>query len=321
MIESLPRDAQRLVQSLAPYEHLLVALSGGVDSSLVAAAAARVEPRRLVAVTADSPSVPRWQLQIARRIADELGIEHQIVATKETDLSEYQRNDAKRCFYCKQTLYGVLHTWARQRFGPSAEPIRIASGTNADDLGDYRPGIEAGRSSGVLTPLADLGFGKQRVRQLAKHFGLSNHALPAAPCLASRIAYGTEVTPERLRRIEQAEALLRESGFTQVRVRVHAGDLARIEVMRDEISRLCELDREGKLSQSLRAIGFPFVTVDLEGFQSGSMNRGLVSIGLPSTDRSSTDRSSTDRPGVDQPAPRPSGAAGSGASQSKEALP
>ena len=170
-------------------------------------------------------------------------------------------------------------------------------------------------------PLAALGFGKQRVRQLARHFGLSNHALPAAPCLASRVAYGTEVTPERLRRIEQAEALLRELGFTQVRVRVHAGDLARSEVMRDEISRLCELDREGKLSQSLRAIGFPFVTVDLEGFQSGSMNRGLVSIGLPSTDRSSTDRSSTDRSGVDQPDPRPSGAAGSGASQSKEALP
>jgi uncharacterized protein len=138
----------------------------------------------------------------------------------------------------------------------------------------------------VLTPLADLGFDKDAVRQLARYFGLSNHDLPAAPCLASRIAYGTEVTPERLQRVEQAEAVLRELGFTHVRVRVHAGDLARIEVTRDEIPRLCELERERNLSQSFRAIGFPFVTVDLEGFQSGSLNRSLVSIGVPSKNRS-----------------------------------
>ncbi len=287
--ESLPREAQRLVQSLAQYEHLLVALSGGVDSSLVAAAAARALPRRLVAVTADSPSVPRWQLQLAKQIADELGIEHQIIATDETDLPEYQRNDMRRCFYCKRTLYRRVQSWAESRFGSSAENVRIASGTNADDLGDYRPGIEAGRNSGVLTPLADLGFGKDTVRQLARYFGLSNHDLPAAPCLASRIAYGTEVTPERLRLVEQAEALLRELGFTQVRVRLHPGDLARIEVTRDEIPRLCELEREQKLSRSLRTIGFSFVTVDLEGFQSGSLNRSLVSIDLPSKSRSNVD--------------------------------
>lgn len=282
VMDSLQRHAQGLVDWLAPHRRLLVAFSGGVDSSVVAAAAARAGLDALLAVTADSPSVPRRQLVLAQQIADRLGIEHRILPTVETTLPEYRRNDRRRCFHCKQTLYETIGQWARDTLALADDaPFSIASGTNADDLGDYRPGIEAGRIQGVLTPLADLGINKATVRQLASYFGLPNHDLPAAPCLASRIAYGTEVTPQRLRRIEEAEELLRELGFQQVRVRLHADELARIEVAGDELMRMCQLDREGAVSGALRSLGFRYVTLDLEGFQTGSMNRALVSIELP----------------------------------------
>ncbi len=286
MIESSQRDAQRLVTWLATHRRLLVAFSGGVDSSVVVAAASRANLDLLVAVTAESPSVPRWQIELAQEIAAKLGVEHLLISTAETQRPDYQRNDTRRCFFCKQTLYDSISELARQRFGDRLDPletsqVEIVSGTNLDDLGDYRPGIEAGRHKGVLTPLAELGFGKPAVRQLASYFGLPNHDLPASPCLASRIAYGTEVTVDRLRRIEQAESLLREQGFREVRVRLHADELARIEVGKDELDRLLALDRQGQLTRQFRDLGFRFVTVDLEGFATGSLNRGLVSIDLP----------------------------------------
>lgn len=284
MIESLQQDAERLIQWLTPHRHLMVAFSGGVDSSVVAAAASHAGLDSLVAVTADSPSVPRWQLDLAGQIAQRLGIEHLVIATTEVGRADYQRNDQRRCFFCKQTLYEAIEQVAADRCADSVA-VAIASGTNADDLGDYRPGIEAGRHRGVLTPLAMLGFGKQRVRQLAEYFGLPNHDLPASPCLASRIAYGVEVTPERLSRIERAEHLLRRQGFREFRVRVHADELARIEVGKDERRRFCELDQDGDLSRQLRDLGFRFVTLDMEGFQSGSMNRAIVSIELPHRER------------------------------------
>jgi uncharacterized protein len=221
--------------------------------------------------------VPHWQLEWAERIAVQLQIPHVVLATSETDRSDYQRNDSQRCFFCKQTLYDAIASFAAEQHG-GAETVAIASGTNADDLGDYRPGIQAGRLRGVLTPLADLGFDKQRVRELAELFGLPNHDLPAAPCLASRIAYGTEVTPERLQRIERAESLLRQQGFREVRVRLHADELARIEVARREMPRLWELMAGQGLTNQMHALGFRFVTVDADGLQSGSMNRALVTI-------------------------------------------
>lgn len=279
--ETLPSLAQRLVESLASHRRLLVAFSGGVDSSVVAAAACRAGLERVIAVTADSPSVPRWQLNVARQVAEQLGIEHLVIPTHETSLPEYKKNDLRRCFFCKQSLYVAIRAAAGQQFAGQLASFEIVSGTNADDLGDYRPGIEAGRMQGVLTPLAELSIGKQLVRELARYFGVPNHDLPASPCLASRVAYGIEVTADRLQRIEQAENVLRDHGFDEVRVRLHADELARIEVPRSQLGQLFALHAEMDLSSQFRLLGFRFVTVDMQGLQSGSMNRTLVSIGVP----------------------------------------
>ena len=273
-----PQDAQRLIAAIQDFSRVVVAMSGGVDSSVVAAAAHAAKLDSAIAITADSPSVPRWQLDTAKRIADEIGIQHTVVATHEGDRPEYIRNDKRRCYFCKDTLYSTLNHFATQHPGTT-----ILSGTNADDLGDYRPGIEAGKQANVATPLADLGIDKLRVRDLAKYFGLSNHDLPAAPCLASRIAYGTEVTPERLSKIEQAEDWLRANGFAEFRVRLHAEELARIEVPQNQIPDLVRLDQNGEMTDEFLRIGFQFVTIDLQGFRSGSMNRVLVSIGEAQT--------------------------------------
>ena len=259
------QDALRLVSFIRDLDRVVVAMSGGVDSSVVAAAAQAARIASAIAITANSPSVPRWQLETAQRIAAEIGIQHKVLQTHEGERPEYIRNDRSRCYFCKSVLYETL-----QEFAQNTPGTTILSGTNADDLGDYRPGIEAGRQASIATPLADLGFDKTRVRALARHFGLSNHDLPASPCLASRIAYGTEVTPQRLLRIERAEDWLRQQGFTQLRVRLHSEELARIEVPKDCIERLI-------------GFGFQFVTIDMQGFRSGSMNRVLVSIGNPKT--------------------------------------
>jgi uncharacterized protein len=267
------QDAQRLVSTLGSLGRVVVAFSGGVDSSVVAAAAHRAGLDLAIAVTAQSPSVPRWQIELAGKIAGEIGIEHHLLRTTEGDRQEYRRNDNRRCFFCKDTLYESIGEFCLGFSG-----VVIVSGTNADDLGDYRPGIQAGRLVGVVTPLADLGLSKLRVRALAKHFGLSNSDLPASPCLASRIAYGTEVTAQRLQRIEQAEDWLRQKGLSEFRVRLHDGELARIEVPKDQIGFLVELDSEGSMTRVFQDLGFKFVTIDLEGFRSGSMNRVLVSL-------------------------------------------
>jgi len=266
-------QAEQLENSLRSLDRVVIAFSGGVDSSVVAAAAKNAGLPQAVAVTADSASVPEWQLQLAKSIALQIGIDHRVVETAEVQRNDYRRNDESRCFFCKETLYQSLHKIVDQYPGAT-----IVSGTNADDLGDHRPGIDAGRKAGVHTPLADLKFGKRQVRQLAKHYGLSNHDLPASPCLASRIAYGTEVTTARLKRIELAENYLRELGFEQFRVRLHPDELARIEVVKSEIERLVEADSDGKLAEYFRQIGFKFVSVDLSGFRTGSMNRVLVQL-------------------------------------------
>lgn len=269
-------NALRLIRWIDQHPRVVVAFSGGVDSSVVAAAAARSKSHA-VAVTADSASVARWQIDIAKQVANEIGIEHRFVQTDEGLLPQYRQNDSQRCFHCKSTLYEALSAIASDIADP-ADETTLLSGTNADDLGDYRPGIEAGKRAGVMTPLADLGFGKAEVRELAQRFGLSNHQLPASPCLASRIAYGTEVTPERLSRVERAEAWLRERGFTDCRVRLHEGELARIEVPKAQVKVLVEMETTLDLSAVFQGFGFRFVTVDLRGLQSGSLNR-LITIG------------------------------------------
>jgi len=270
------------LQSLGP---CVIAFSGGVDSAVVAAAAVRADAQRelpagsaggrSVAVTAISPAVPQVQRLIAQRVASELAIEHLLVSTTELSREDYAKNDTRRCFFCKQTLYRSLHQVADQR-----KLAVIVSGTNADDLGDYRPGIEAGRRAAVVTPLADLTIDKAMVRQIALLWGLSVAELPAAPCLSSRIAYGVTVTEPRLRRVELAEAWLAKHGFSPLRVRLHEGELAKIEVPLEALGRLVQPPLLHEVRAHFAQLGFRAVTVDLDGFRSGSMNQ-LVNLTIP----------------------------------------
>lgn len=276
------RNANQLIELIENDDRVVVAFSGGVDSSVVAAAAKRSKVDA-IAVTARSPSVAKWQQDWAVKVAGEIQIEHQFVETDEAALPEYQRNDSQRCFYCKQTLYQSLAAIAACQ-GNKAESRVILSGTNADDLGDHRPGIQAGTLAGVKTPLAELGFGKKEVRELAVHFGLSNHDLPASPCLASRVAYGVEVTPERLGQIELAEDWLRAQQFSDCRVRLHADSLVRVEVPPAEVARLMDQGLAAEMTRRFQSIGFRYVTLDLQGLRSGSLNDALVAIGTNQDD-------------------------------------
>jgi uncharacterized protein len=297
--KSAPALAEALVTRMRDLSPCVIAFSGGVDSALVAAAAARahqagtrrtgtqqasdhhrpVEPlrdgRSSIAVTAISPAVPTAQRDLAARVAAEIGIPHLFVTTDELAREDYARNDTRRCFFCKQTLFAALREIAIRHGN-----LGIVSGTNADDLGDYRPGIEAGRDADVATPLADLGIDKAAVRKIAAYWGLSVAELPAAPCLASRIAYGVEVTPPRLRRIVLAERWLGQRGFSPLRVRLHEGELARIEVAPEELERLVRRPFVDEVRQQFAELGFRAVTVDLAGFRSGSLNQ-LVNLTPP----------------------------------------
>lgn len=280
-MNTLDEIAQHLIQHIGSFGSVVVAFSGGVDSSVVAAAAMRAfgapefqddRELRCLAVTASSPSLASWQSSLAERVAGEIGIPHQFVATDEQNREGYRRNQADRCFFCKQTLYNFLQPIAVQR------DAVILSGTNTDDLGDHRPGIQAGRDANVQTPLADLRIDKATVRQIAERFGLSNSDLPASPCLASRIEYQVEVTPERLAMIDHAESWLRDHGLADLRVRLHAGGLARIEIPTHCFDQFMRLQADTGLSDAFREFGFRYVTLDLVGLRSGSMNEGLVQI-------------------------------------------
>lgn len=266
---------QRLRARLAGLGSVVVAYSGGVDSALVVALAVRaLGPRRVLAATAQSPSVPRAELEAAAALAAMLGVEHVIVQTQEFDDPRYRANPSDRCYYCKHELYTRLRQLARER-GLAA----VVNGTNADDQGDYRPGLAAAAEQGVRSPLAECGVSKQQVRQLAAALGLPVADKPASPCLSSRIPYGEPVTLEKLRRIEAAEAYLRSLGFREVRVRHHER-LARIEVPASQIGRLLEPALRAQVDEALRGLGFAYVTVDLRGLRSGSLNEVLLGEGL-----------------------------------------
>lgn len=248
-------------------ESLLVAYSGGVDSALVLAAAAEALGPNAVALTADSPALPRREVEEAAALAQTMGVRHLIVPSNELDDLNYAANPANRCFYCKSELYRITERVQRE-LGLAA----TANGVNTDDLGDYRPGLESAKAAGVLSPLVELGINKAGVRWLARQRGLPIWDKPATPCLASRLATGTAVTPERLGRIERAEENLRSLGLRILRLRVHE-EIARLELGVEEMARF-HADA-GLRSLALEAIqreGFRFVTLDLEGFRSGSLN-------------------------------------------------
>jgi uncharacterized protein len=214
-------------------------------------------------------------LAAAQAVAALIGMDHRVVETDEFSRPEYVRNAADRCYHCKTELYGQL-----ERLAPTLGVAVLANGANLDDAADYRPGMQAAAEHAVRSPLQETGLTKAEVRQLAAHWGLPVWDKPASPCLSSRIAYGVEATPERVAAIDLAEQWLRSRGLSELRVRVHAGDLARIEVPLESLGKLCDVETRGELVRRFRELGFRFVTLDLEGFRSGSLN-ALVPLHLP----------------------------------------
>lgn len=247
----------------------LIAYSGGVDSAFLADAARQVLGDNMLAVIADSPSLARFQLQDAITFAQERQIPLEVIATQELERPEYARNDASRCFHCKDELFTLLEEFRRR-----CEFECIAYGVNADDQGDFRPGQEAARRHQVAAPLLDAGLGKQEIRELARLAGLRIWDKPAVACLSSRIEYGRPVTREALAAVEQGEEALRVLGFRQVRVR-HHGPIVRIEIAREELPRALDPAMAEQFARIFKALGFTYVTLDLEGFRSGSMNAVL----------------------------------------------
>jgi len=249
---------------------LIVAYSGGVDSAYLAWAATRVLGARALCVTADSPSYPERHRAMAKAIARDFGLQHEVIQTDEMTRPEYLANAPDRCYHCKHELYEQLTALARTR-GIAA----VADGNNADDRGDYRPGRRAAREFGVLSPLDDAGLTKADIRELSHRAGLPTWDEPASACLSSRIPYGSPVTEEKLRAIEQAEDALRDLGFRVVRVR-HHGDVARLEIGRDEMARALEPAIAQAIDRAITALGFRYVALDLKGYRLGSLNEGLT---------------------------------------------
>jgi pyridinium-3,5-biscarboxylic acid mononucleotide sulfurtransferase len=263
----LTTQRDRLLETLRGYGRVAVAFSGGVDSTVVAQAAFLALGDAAVAVTAVSDSLAQGELEEAEVLARQIGIRHRVIRTEEFADPNYVRNNPDRCYFCKSELYGRLEGLLGV-LGVDA----IASGANTDDAGDHRPGMRAAAERGVRHPLQESGLGKAEVRALARAWGLPTWDKPATPCLSSRVAYGEEVTPERVRMIDGAEQWLRRRGLRLLRVRYHKGDLARIEVPVEELAALAAPGVRDELVTAFRGFGFKFITLDLEGFRSGSMN-------------------------------------------------
>jgi uncharacterized protein len=270
----LPADiaAKRdsLLELLQSFGSCAVAFSGGLDSTVLAKAATLALGRKAVAFTATSPSMAKHELAAAKQLAQLIGIRHEVVETDELDLPEYQKNEADRCYHCKKQIV--------TRIGERAARFNLAvvvDGANRDDLGDHRPGMQAAREKNVRGPLAECGFTKAELRVLAKHWELPIWDKPATPCLSSRIAYGEQITAERLAMIGRAEDFLRERGFQPLRVRYHHGDIARVEVSEESLPRLLEPTLRRELVETFKSLGFKYVSLDLEGFRSGSLNEAL----------------------------------------------
>lgn len=268
--EMLRAREAALYERLSALPSVVVAYSGGVDSAFLAWAATRALGDRALSVTAESASYPERHRAMALAIARDFGLRHEIVRTAEIEQPAYRANNPDRCYHCKHELYTRLTSLALAR-GIAA----VADGSNADDRGDYRPGRRAAREFGVISPLDEVGLTKDDIRALSREAGLPTWDEPASACLSSRIPYYSEVSEEKLRTIEQAEDAIRELGFRVLRVR-HHGDVARIELAKDEMPRLFEEDRHARADAALRALGFKYVAVDLKGYRLGSLNEGLA---------------------------------------------
>src|SRR5215212_6026827 len=266
--DMLQKRVTELEEILAPYGSALVAFSGGVDSSLALAVAARALPKhRVLAVTSNNETYLPSELDLARTFVETLGIEHLVVNTRELDDPNYASNPTNRCYFCKSTLYTDLAKLAEDR-GYAC----VVDGANKDDEGDYRPGRKAAKELGVVSVLSAAGMTKANVRELAKYLGLPTWDKPALACLSSRFPYGQEITPEKLSQVARAEEFLRREGFMQVRVR-HHGEIARLEVGPEELEKAFTM-RE-KISTELKEAGFLYVTLDLAGYKSGSLNAAV----------------------------------------------
>jgi pyridinium-3,5-biscarboxylic acid mononucleotide sulfurtransferase len=266
---ALASRERRLYDALSSFDSVIVAFSGGVDSAYLAWVATEVLGPAALCVTADSPSYPDHHRQLALRIAREFSLHHEFVTTSETEQPEYRANPVNRCYYCKSELYDVLSRLAVDR-GIAV----IVDGSNADDRSDYRPGRQAAREYGVRSPLDEADLTKADIRELSRRAGLPTWDEPASACLSSRIPYHSEVTTEKLRMIERAEAALRALGFRVCRVRHHDA-LARIELGTTELHRALEPELRERIVGELRAIGYQHVTIDLQGYRMGSLNEGV----------------------------------------------
>lgn len=269
----LPAEEKELLllKQLAEYPSVIIALSGGADSAYLAWAAHRAISDQALSVTALSPSYSAHDRAVVEEFVHKLGVRHEFIETHEMENPEYRANAADRCYFCKDELFTVLDVMAQER-----RFAAVAYGVNADDTLDFRPGHRAATEHRVLAPLLDAGLHKAEIRQLSQRVGLPTWDRPASACLASRLPYGTEVTPERLALVERGEAALRDLGFRQFRVRLHE-KLARVEIAPEEMPRAMSPEMAACISARLKAAGFTFVALDLEGYRQGSLNESLAS--------------------------------------------
>jgi len=271
---ALASKQEKLLGLLRAMDRVLVAYSGGTDSAYLAWAAKQALGDNAIAVTADSPSVPRSHMRDAAALTHDFGIRHEIIQTLEFENPEYAANNPDRCFYCKDELFRRMEELASRFPGQT-----IVYGVNTDDLGDYRPGQKAAKIHEVKAPLVEAGLSKAEIRELSRLAGLPTWDRPAAACLSSRVAYGTPVTVENIQQVETAEEAMKALGFRQFRVRYHSDELVRVEIARDEMPKALSLEMFEKISSSLKTLGFKYVTLDMQGYRQGSMNEVLTETG------------------------------------------